>query len=183
VVNSFYELDDLEMFETYEACTGHIGQVLFGARWSRSRDKLSLDQLRQIEDIEEHLVELEKADRAEYQQRFAAAVQTRFEQLRAEDPGRYPEHLTVTIRFAEDSDDLTDGWGSDLASQLYQHARENIPLPGSDTAPAWNAGQRHAATLLAAGHWPHLRIPALAHYGTPTATDWPTDPATKGNDR
>lgn len=61
VVNSVYELDDLGMFETYEASTGHIGQVLFGDRWSRSRDRLTLDQLEQIGDIEEQLVELENA--------------------------------------------------------------------------------------------------------------------------
>ena len=42
------------------------------------------------------------------------------------------------------------------------------PLPGSDTAPDWAAGKRHADTILAAGHWPHLRIPALAHRATPT---------------
>ncbi|MGY4770306.1 hypothetical protein ACXC9Q_25600 (plasmid) [Kribbella sp. CWNU-51] len=41
-------------------------------------------------------------------------------------------------------------------------------MPGSDTAPDWAAGHRHADTLLAAGHWPHLRIPTLAHYGSPT---------------
>ncbi|MFG1820385.1 hypothetical protein ACGFIF_41965 [Kribbella sp. NPDC049174] len=174
VVNSVYELDDLGMFETYEASTGHIGAQLFGDRWSRARDRLTLAELEQIEDIEEQLVELEKHDRTEYQHRFAAAAQTRFEQLRAEDPGRYPEHLTVTVRFADEdpsNDDLTDGWGEDLASRLYQHARENTPLPGSDTAPDWAAGQRHADTLLAAGHWPHLRIATLAHYGTPTRTD------------
>jgi hypothetical protein len=170
VVNSIYELDDLGMFETYEASTDHIGRVLFGDRWSRSRARLTVDQLEQSEDIEEQLVELEKHDRDEYQQRFAATVRARFEQLRTEEPNRYPEHLVVTVRFTDDNasnDDLTDGWSSDLASQLYQHARETTPLSGSDTAPDWAAGQRHADTLLAAGHWPHLRIPTLAHYGTP----------------
>ncbi|TCM35123.1 hypothetical protein [Kribbella sp. VKM Ac-2568] len=171
VVNSVYELDDLGIFETYEASTNHIGHALFGDRWSRSRDRLTLNQLEQIEDIEEQLVELEKRDRAEYQHRFAATVRARFEQLRADYPGRYPEHLAVTVRFADDNtsnDDLTDGWGLDLASRLYQYARETTPLPGSDTAPDWTASQSHAETLLAAGHWPHLRIPTLAHYGTPT---------------
>jgi hypothetical protein len=171
VVYSVYELDDLGLFETYEASTDHIGQTLFGNRWSPSRDKLTVDQLEQIEDIEEQLVELEKRDRDEYQQRFTTTVRARFEQLRADDPHRYPEHLSVTVRFVDDSapnDVLTDGWGSDLASQLYQYARETTPLPGSDTAPDWAAGQRHADTLLAAGHWPHLRIPTLAHYGIPT---------------
>lgn len=108
-------------------------------------------------------------------------MQARFEQLRTEDPHRYPAHLTITVRFAHDNtsnDDLTDGWGSDLASQLYQHARETTPLPGSDTAPDWAAGLRHADTLLAAGHWPHLRIPALAYYGTP-----PTSPSTAADSR
>ncbi|TCN36849.1 hypothetical protein EV644_11213 [Kribbella orskensis] len=177
VVNSVYELDDLGMFETYEASTNHIGQVLFGHRWTPSRDKLTLDQLEQIEDVEELLAELEHRDRAEYQQRFTATVHARFEQLRTDEPQRYPEHLTVTVRFADEdasypisNDDLTDGWGSDLGSLLYQHARETTPLPGTDTAPDWMAGQRHADTVLAAGHWPHLRIPTLAHYGVPTNT-------------
>jgi hypothetical protein len=68
------------------------------------------------------------------------------------------------------NDNLTDAWGSDLASLLYQHARDTTPLPGTDTAPDWPAGQRHADAILAAGHWPHLRIPTLAHYATPTDT-------------
>ncbi|MFG1818281.1 hypothetical protein ACGFIF_31265 [Kribbella sp. NPDC049174] len=177
VVNSVYEFDDLGMFETYDASTNHIGQTLFGDRWTPSRDRLTLNQLQQIEDIEGLLAELEHTDRAEYQQRLTATVQARFEQLRTDDPHRYPEHLTVTVRFVNDGPtpdgrtaDLTDGWGSDLASRLYQHARETTPLPGSDTAPDWAAGQRHADTLLAAGHWPHLRIPTLAHYGVPTTT-------------
>ncbi|MGW1344687.1 hypothetical protein ACWCOV_26840 [Kribbella sp. NPDC002412] len=175
MVNSVYELDDLGMFETYDASTNHIGQTLFGDRWTPSRDRLTLDQLEQIEDIEGLLAELEHTDRAEYQRRFTATVRARFEQLRTEDPHRYPDHLTVTVRFADEdptyparNGDLTDLWGSDLASLLYQHARETTPLPGSDTAPDWAAGQRHADTLLAAGHWPHLRIPTLAHYGVPT---------------
>lgn len=186
VVNSIYELDDLGMFETYEASIDHIGQVLFGDRWSPSRDRLTPDQLEQIEDIEEQLVELEKHDRAEYQQRFTATVRARFEQLRTEDPGRYPAHLTVTVRFADDNainDDLADGWGGDLASHLYQHARETTPLPGSDTAPDWAAGQRHADTLLATGHWPHLRIPTLAHYDTPPTTPSTDADSRTGNDR
>ncbi|MFI7059387.1 hypothetical protein ACIBL3_00210 [Kribbella sp. NPDC050124] len=177
VVNSVYELDDLGMFETYEASTNHIGQTLFGDRWTPSRDRLTLDQLEKIEDIEEPLAELEHRDRAEYRQRFTATVQARFEQMRTEDPHRYPEHMTVTVRFADEdlsypasNDDLTDLWGSDLASLLYQHAREHTPLPGSNTQPDWTAGQSHAKALLDAGHWPHLRIPQHAHYGTPTTT-------------
>jgi hypothetical protein len=177
VVNSVYELDELGMFETYEASTSHIGRALFGARWSQSRSLLSREELGQIEDAEELLVDLEKSDRAEYQRRFAATVQARLEQLRADDPDRYPEHLTVTVRFTDTDEngsyesrnaELTDGCGNDLASLLYQHARATTPLPGTDTAPDWTAGQRHAATVLAAGHWPHLRSPALAAYGTPT---------------
>lgn len=177
VVNSVYELDDLGMFETYEASISHIGRVLFGDHWTSSRDRLTLDQLEQIEDIEGLLAELEHRDRVEYQQRFTATVQARFEQLRTDDPHRYPEHLTVTVRFVNDGPtpagrtaELTDGWGSDLASLLYQHAREHTPLPGSHTRPEWTVGQSHAQTLLDAGHWPHLRIPQLAHYGTPTTT-------------
>ena len=73
-----------------------------------------------------------------------------------------------TTTYPASNNDLTDRWGSDLASILYEHARGTTTLPGSDTAPDWEAGQRHADTLLAAGHWPHLRIPTLTHYGTPT---------------
>jgi hypothetical protein len=178
VVNSVYELDDLGMFEIYEASTAHIGRVLFGDRWTPSRDRLTLDQLEQIEDIEEPLAELEHRDRAEYQQRFTATVGARFEQLRTAEPHRYPEHLTVTVRFADEdpsypasNDYLTDLWGNDLASLLYQHAREHTPLPGSGTQPDWTAGQSHAQTLLDAGHWPHLRIPQLVHYGVPTTKE------------
>lgn len=177
VVNSVYELDDLGMFEIYEASTNHIGRALFADRWTPSRDRLTLNELEQIEAIEELLAELEHRERAEYQRRFTATVQARLEQLRTDDPHRYPEHLTVTVRFADEdasypasNDDLTDGWGSDLASLLYQHARETTPLPGTDTAPDWTVGQRHAETVLAAGHWPHLRIAALAHYSAPTIT-------------
>jgi hypothetical protein len=181
VVNSVYELDDFDVFATYEASTSHIGRVLFGDRWSQSRAQLTYDELGQIEDAEELLVELEKADRAEYQQRFAATVQARFEQLHSEDPDRYPKHLQVAVRFTDNTaDELTDGWGSDLASRLYQHARENTPLPGDNTAPDWNNRSRHATRILAAGHWPHLRVPALAHYGTPTETGT-TDVTAKEN--
>jgi hypothetical protein len=174
VVNPVYELEDLGLFETYEASIDHIGRALFGDRWSPSRDRLTLDQLQQIEDIEEQLVELEKRDRDEYQQRFAATVRARFEQLRTEDPHRYPEHLTNTVRFADadaSSDDLTDGWGSDLASQLYQHARKHTPLPGCNTQPDRTGGQSHAKRLLDAGNWPHLRIPELTVYGLPTSEE------------
>jgi hypothetical protein len=184
VVNSVYELDDLGMFEAYEASLNHIGQTLFGNRWSQSRDQLTVAELEQIEDAEGPLVELEQRDRAEYRQRFTATVQARLEQLRAEDPSRYPEHLTITVRYADDtndtndsdhlpgggSPDLTDGWGIDLASILYAHARETTPLPGSDAAPTWTPGRTHTETLLADGHWPHLRVPQLAHYGTPSST-------------
>jgi hypothetical protein len=174
VVNSVYELDDLGMFETYEASIDHIGRALFAARWSRSRDRLTIDELEQIEDIEEQLVELEKRDRAEYQQRFTTTVHARLEQLRTEDPHRYPEHLTVTVRFTDDrsgNEELTDGWGSDLASQLYQHAREHTPLPGTNTQPDWTAGQSPAKSLLDTGNWPHLRIPELTVYGIPTSEE------------
>lgn len=171
VVNPVYELDDLGMFETYEASIDHIGRALFGDRWSSGRMNLTIDELEQIEDIEEQFVALEKRDRAEYQQRFTATVNARFEQLRTDDPHRYPEHLTVTVRFTEDRDEeLTDGWGSALASQLYQHAREHTPVPGSNTRPDWTGGQPYAGSLLDAGHWSHLRIPQLARYGVPTTT-------------
>ena len=41
VVNSTYELDDLGIYETYEASLDHIGQVLFGDRWTPARGKLT----------------------------------------------------------------------------------------------------------------------------------------------
>lgn len=181
VVNSIYELDDLGMFEAYDASLNHIGHALFGDRWTPSRDRLTLAELEQIEDVEYQFIQLEKRDRAEYRQRFTATVQARLEQLRAEDPSRYPEHLTITVRYADDtndtdqfpggrSPDLTDGWGIDLASILYAHARETTPLPGTDTAPTWTPGRTHTDTLLADGHWPHLRVPPLAHYGRPITT-------------
>jgi len=174
VVDAVYELDDLDMFETYEASTNHIGRVMFGDRWTPARGNLTVDELEQIEDAEELLSQLEQRDRAEYQERFAATVQAEFEQLRASTPDRFPEQLTVTVRYADHTTahaELTQTWTPGLAGQLYQHARENTPLPGSDTKPNWTIGQRHAETLIAAGHWPHLRIPALAHYGTPQPKD------------
>jgi hypothetical protein len=174
VVNPVYELDDLGLFETYEASVDHIGRALFGARWTSGRMNLTVGELEQIEDIEEQLVELEKRDRAEYQRRFTATVHARFEHLRTEDPHRYPEHLTVTVRFTENrsgNEELTDGWSSDLASQLYQHAREHTPLPGSNTQPDWTGAQSHAKSLLDAGNWPHLRIPELTVYGIPTSEE------------
>jgi hypothetical protein len=173
VVNTVYELNDHGMFEAYEASLNHIGQTLFGNRWSHPRDRLTIAELEQIEDTEGLLVELEQRDRAEYRQRFTATVQARLEQLHAEDPSRYPEHLTITVRYTDDTNDtdhLTDGWGIDLASILYAHARETTPLPGSDTATTWTPGRTHTETLLAAGHWPHLRVPQLAHYGRPITT-------------
>jgi hypothetical protein len=171
VVNVVYELDDLGLFETYEASTDHIGRALFGQRWSQARGHLTIEELEQIEEIEEQLAELEQRDRAEYQERFAATIHERFQQLCSDSSDRYPEHLTVTLRFADhttDHTELTDGWSTTLESQLYQYAREHTPLPSSDAAPDWPIGHSHATALLAAGHWPHLRIPALAHYGIPT---------------
>jgi hypothetical protein len=170
VVNVVYELDDLGLFEIYEASINHIGRALFGPRWSQSRGQLTIEELEQIETIEEQLAELEQRNRAEYQQRFAATIHERFQHLRDDAPDQYPDHLTLTVRFADHTSDhteLTDGWSTALESQLYQYAREHTPLPGSDAAPDWSIGHSRATALLAAGHWPHLRIPALAHYGTP----------------
>jgi hypothetical protein len=169
VASSSYELDDLGIYETYEASLAHIGQVLFGDRWTPSRDRLTVDDLEQIEDVHDYLYDLEVQDRAEYEERFTAAVAARLRELRTGDPHRYPATLTVTVRFVNDSDNdraLTEGWGFDLASQLYQYARENTLLPGSDAKPDWSP--RFVDRLLVEGHWPHLRIPELAHYATPT---------------
>jgi hypothetical protein len=170
VVNAVFELDDLGMYEAYEASTDHIGQAMFGSRWSRGRGNLTLDELEQIETIDEQLGGLELRDRAEYKERFAATIRAEFDRRRAGNDA-FPEHLTLTVRFDDHGNQgLTDGWGDSLESQLFQQARETTPLPGSDTAPEWTAGQSHAARLLGAGHWPHLRIPELAHYGIPTNT-------------
>ncbi|WP_134006241.1 hypothetical protein [Kribbella sp. VKM Ac-2566] len=169
MVNSVYELDDLGMYETYEASTNHIGSVLFGDRWTPSRDRLTLDQLEQIEDIEQALADLEDADRSEYERRFTVAVTTEFERRRAATGWHMPNQLTVNVRFVNHHDNLTDGWEHGPASELYVHARGAVLLPGSDTAPDWSK-PTPAHSLLDAGHWPHLRIPSLAHYGTPRAT-------------
>ncbi|GAA0948644.1 hypothetical protein GCM10009554_46470 [Kribbella koreensis] len=170
IASSTYELDELSIYETYEASLAHIRQTLFGDRWTPARDQLTDDELEQIEDVEIALIDLEDSDAAEYEQRFAATVAARWEQLRTEDPLGYPTELSVTVHFvtASDTRGRTDGWGSDLASRLYQHARENTLLPGSDTLPDWSPG--FVDTLLVDGHWPHLRIPELAHYSVPAAT-------------
>ncbi|MGW6279327.1 hypothetical protein [Kribbella sp. NPDC055071] len=167
VVNSVDELDELGLYETYEASTNHIGSVLFGDRWTPSRDRLTLDQLEQIEDIEQALADLEDADRSEFERRFTAAVTTEFDRRRATADRHLPAQLTVNVRFVNHHDNLTDGWEHGLASQLYVHARGAVLLPGSDTTPDWSK-PTPAHALLDAGHWPHLRIRDLAHYGTPT---------------
>jgi hypothetical protein len=169
VVNSVYELDDLGLYETYEASTNHIGAVLFGDRWTPSRDRLTRDQLEQIEDIEQALADLEDADRSEYERRFTVAVTTEFDRRRATTVGHMPAQLTVNVRFVNHHANLTDGWEHGLASELYAHARGAVLLPGSDTPPDWSK-PAPARALLAAGHWPHLRLANLAHYGTPTNT-------------
>ncbi|MFC9687785.1 hypothetical protein ACFTSF_04550 [Kribbella sp. NPDC056951] len=170
IASSTYELDDLGFYGAYEASLDHIGQVLFGDRWTPSRGKLTRAELEQIEDVHDHLYDLEVSDRAEYEERFTAEVAARLSQLRAEAPLSYPARLTAMVRFVSDSDDraLTEGWGNDLTSQLYQHARENTLLPGSDAKPDWSPG--FVASLLDDGHWPHLRVPELARYGTPAET-------------
>ena len=63
-----------------------------------------------------------------------------------------------------------EGWSPDPSASGGGRcvAVRGSPLPGSDTAPDWAAGKRHADTILADGHRPHLRIPALAHRATPT---------------
>jgi hypothetical protein len=174
VVNVVNELDDMGMYEVYEASTAHIGRQLFGARWSQGRGNLTWEELEQIETIEEQLCTLELSDRGDYQQRFTTTVQAEFARRRALADGTdsIPDHLTLTVRFTDDAGQgLTDSWTDTLESQLYQHARETTPLPGSDTAPEWYAGHRRADAVLANGHWPHLRIPGLAHYGVPTTTE------------
>ncbi|WP_328321848.1 hypothetical protein OHA70_25495 [Kribbella sp. NBC_00382] len=170
VASSTYELDELGIYETYEASLAHIRQTLFGDRWTPARDQLTDAELEQIDDVEIALIDLEDSDAAEYEQRFAAMVAARWEQLRTENPLGYPTELGVTVQFVTSSDTRarTDGWGTDLASRLYQHARENTLLPGSDTLPDWSPG--FVDTVLVDGHWPHLRIPELAHYGVPTET-------------
>ena len=89
-------------------------------------------------------------------------------------PDRVPDRISVTVRFVgfgTDASELTDSWTPRLAGQLYQHARETTPLPGAHAAPDWTSGKTPGDALLAAGHWPHLRIHELAHYGTPQPKD------------
>src|SRR4051794_22871602 len=127
VVNSVYELDDLGVYETYEASTNHIGSVLFGDRWTPSRDRLTVDELEQIEDIEQALAELEDDDRSEFERRFTATVTSELGRFHATSGGHMPGALTVDVRFVHHHDNLTDGWQHGLASDLYVHARENTP--------------------------------------------------------
>jgi hypothetical protein len=173
VINTVFELDDLGMYEAYEASTDHIGRQMFGQRWTRGRGNLTYDELGQIEEIDERLGDLELRDRAAYQQQLETVILAEFDRRRAltDGPDAIPQHLTLTVRFTDATDQgLTDGWSNTVESRLYQHARETTPLPGSDITPDWTPGHSHVAALLAAGHWPHLRIPTLAHYGTPTTT-------------
>lgn len=170
VVDVLYEVDDFEMWETFEASIQHIGQAMFGDRWSIGRGNLTIAELERIDAVDELLSDLEERDREDYKARFTDTVHAEFERRRAADPGKFPEHLTVAVRFADhstSSSELTDGWSGGLASELYVHARTNTPLPGSDTVPDFTTAGGNAASLLAAGHWPHLRIPELAHHGTP----------------
>jgi hypothetical protein len=187
VVNTENELDDLGLFMTYEASADHIGRHLFGDRYAPSlvtmpgqgegivrRGQLSVEELEQLEPIDELLWDLQHRDYAEYRQRFAQALHAEVARIRATDPAALPDHVEVTVRFIDhtgNSDELTDLWGPGLESTLYRHARETTRLPGSNDTPDWSGYQQFAAQLLAAGHWPHLRIPELAHYGVPTNTN------------
>jgi len=186
VVNVENELDDLGLFMTYEASADHIGQRLFGDRYAAAmvqtdvlgevlmqRAHLTGEELEQLEPIDELLDDLRERDYADYQHRFANTIQAEVARIRTADPTSLPANVEISVRFIDhtgDHDDLTDLWGSGLDAQLYRHARETTLLPGSNAAPNWSSGQRFAQQLLAAGHWPHLRIPELAHYGTPTTT-------------
>jgi hypothetical protein len=172
IVDTVDSLDELGIYQTYEASLNHIGQAMFGTRWTPARSRLTLNELGQIEDVIELLADLERRDRAEYQVRFTTTVRAEFEQLRADEPDRYPAHLAVTVRYADHTTHATphrtDPWDTPLVERLYEFGRKYTTLPGSDTRPRWEAYDRFAGELLAAGHWPHLRIPELAHYDVPT---------------
>jgi hypothetical protein len=180
VVNAECEIDDLGLETGYEASADHIGRERFGDRYEPAtktwpeggtyilqRAGLAPDEVDAMQEVDDMLEDLRTADLAEFRTRFTATILAEFEQLQRDNTDRYPEHLTVTVRFTDGYDDLTDAWSGDLVSRLYEHARLNTQLPGSDLRYGDLDAARPGKTLLAAGHWPHLRIPELAHYGVP----------------
>jgi hypothetical protein len=169
VVNSTAELDELDVYQIYEASMNHIGSSLFGNRWTPSRDLLSVDELEQIEDIEVLLYDLEDADRAEWERRFTAAVVAEYRRRTAA-LGLGSAVPAVNVQFVNHDDNLTTGWDGGITGELYVHGRQATPLPGTDMTPERAPGRSNAQQLLGAGHWPHLRISELAQYGTPTST-------------
>lgn len=191
VVNTEFELGELGLWKTYSASIEHIGQQLFGTRYKLTRTEthpvwgtreiqrghLTAVERERMEPIDELLWDLEDAERVEYRRRFTEAGEAEFERLHSESPMQFPDHLSVNVRYTDDYADLTEVWTGDMASRLYEHALNNTPLPGSDARPDRTIGQRYAQTLLDAGHWPHLRIPELAHYGAPI-TDTTTSATT-----
>jgi hypothetical protein len=184
VVNAEFELNELGLWKTYPASIEHIGQQLFGDRYKLTRTEthpvwgtreiqrghLTADELERMEQIDELLWNLEEADQTDYQTRFTETVTAEYQRLRSEDPNVYPPSVTVTVRFTDDLDDLTDPWDG-LAGRLYAHARANTPMPGSNTPPDHTVGEQYADRLLAAGLWPHLRVPELAHHSVPITHD------------
>ncbi|HET6294362.1 MAG TPA: hypothetical protein VFG33_13345, partial [Kribbella sp.] len=131
------------------------------------------EELEQLEPIDELLDDLRERDHADYQHRFTNTIEAEVARIRTADPTSLPANVEIAVRLINHTgnpDELTDLWGSGLDAQLYRHARDTTLLPGSNATPNWTSGQRFAQQLLAAGHWPHLRIPELAHYGHPDST-------------
>lgn len=189
VINPEETLDDLGVGQVYEASADHIGRHLFGARYEAvekpgpdpdgssvmvRRGQLTANELEQMQAVDELIWDLYDADVASYRAAVADTITAEVERLRSDPQSQLPAHLPVTVRLldpnnpADNAADQTDGHGIGIESQLFLHARSATPLPGG-LLPDWSDFRMHEA-ILAAGHWPHLRIPELAHYSTPTAT-------------
>ncbi|WP_145806669.1 hypothetical protein [Kribbella amoyensis] len=185
VIDPEETLDDLGIYQAYEASADHIGRQLFGARYEAveqpgpdgqpvmvRRGQLTIDELEQIEAVDDLIWDLYDADLATYRAAVADTITSEAERLRNDPHSQLPPHLSVTVRLldpnnpADNRADQTNGWEPGIESQLFQHAREATPLPGG-LLPDWSNYRMHEE-ILAAGHWPHLRIPELARYGVPT---------------
>lgn len=190
VINAEETLDDLGVYQAYEASADHIGRALFGARYEAveqpgpdpegpsvmvRRGQLTYDELEQMEAVDALIWDLYDADLAGYRAAVADTITAEVERLRNDPQCQLPAHLAVSVRFLDPNNpgdhaaEQTDGWSGGIESQLYLHARTTTPLPGG-LLPDWGNFRMHEA-ILAAGQWPHLRIPELAHYGTPAADD------------
>ncbi|ADB31273.1 hypothetical protein Kfla_2194 [Kribbella flavida DSM 17836] len=185
VINPEDAFDDLGVYLVYEASADHIGRELFGSRYEAvekpgpdgrpvvvGRGQLTVDELERMQAVDDLIWDLYDADLASYRAAVVDTINTEAERLRTDPGSLLPAHVPVTVRLLDPNEpgdnfaDQTNGWDSSIESQLFQHARAATPLPGG-LLPDWSNFRMHEA-VLAAGHWPHLRIPELTHYGVPT---------------